>query len=167
MHHYNVTCLAPAILQKRGTRDLGFIFCFDLTLPAANVGLRHPSCGMAVEPMSIVEAWCRCLQHWSGTDRSNRDNCNYKTTDFWTEFLDGFFWHGFIGRIFDGFLDGFCDDELDGFCDDELGAKLLWAFHSIFLLFCFPFPTSTPKLHLGMVADWQINESTLRAWSFP
>ena len=44
----------------------------------------------------------RRLQHWSGTDKTNRDNRNYK---FDTDYLDGFF-----GRILlDGFLDGFWD----------------------------------------------------------
>ena len=72
---------------------------------------------------------------------------------FWTDFVDG---------SLDGFVDGFCDNDLDGFCDDDLGTKVLWAFHYIFRGFR-PFPKSTPKLHLRMVAAWQINESTLRA----
>ena len=115
------------IFAETRTRDFWFFFCFDLTVPAANVALRR-----------LDGIFGRIFLD--------------------TDFLDTDFLHGFL----DGFLDGFCDAELDGVCDDELGTKLLWAFHSIFLFF-WPFPESTPKLHLGMVAGWQINESTLRA----
>ena len=56
----------------------------------------------------------RHLQHSSGTDKTNRDNRNYKMTRifgriFWTDSLDGF-------------LDGFPD----GNPNNELGTKFVW-----------------------------------------
>ena len=34
--------LTLAFSQKCGTRDSSFVFCFDLTIPAANVDLQTP-----------------------------------------------------------------------------------------------------------------------------
>ena len=82
-------------------------------------------------------------------------------TDFWTDF-----WMDFLNGFWDRFLDGFLDGFWDGFSDDELSMKFCW--HStLFFWGSLPFAKSTPKLHLRMVASWQINESTLRAWSSP
>ena len=84
-------------LRKSAGRGSLF-FCFDLTVPAADVALQAPCMRHGRRAHEHVEAWCRCLQHWSGTDKSHRDNHNYKMTfgrSFWTDVLDGF-----IGRIF-------------------------------------------------------------------
>ena len=88
---------------------------------------------------------------------------HYKMTDVWTELLDGFsgrfFWTDvlelFFGRIFGRILR---QHVLRRQTWDEIVLGILLYF-SVF----WQFPKSTPKLHLRMVAGWQINESTLQA----
>ena len=69
------------------------------------------------------------------TDTSQRDNRNCKTTDFWTEFLDGFLARILWTDVWDGFLDG-CLGRIfgrilqrqAGWIWRRCGTKLLWAF---------------------------------------
>ena len=67
-------------LQKHGMSHFRSIVCFDLNLPAANMRLQASI--LHVTWPSSLEAGCRCLQHWSGTDRTNWDNHKHKTTSF-------------------------------------------------------------------------------------
>ena len=91
-----------------------------------------------------VEAWCRCLQHWSGTDKPMRTS--QLQNDRLGQIFGRFFWTDF--------LDGNWGEEAmtpasDGNPNNELGTKLWWTFHSIFLDFS-AISKSAPKLHLRL-----------------